>query len=1009
MINILHISDIHYGWKKAEEDGVVLDAFFEDLKQTLSENKAENFCIISGDLVHKGENDYEYDKFYNGFICQLIKYVPVSHVIITPGNHDLSQKCVVENLEEHQTDIHTKRTEVEFNEYVADTENCMLRKKFASFEKFSKERLCVSDFDLSGYYRNILPEISFYMLNSAWCSSGGAKDIHGNEINDKGVLRVNTNGLNQWISENKGRTKILVMHHPVEHLTDDMMEQLYAICRNGVNFLIAGHTHSQNITRYQNGAWVVISPQLYSKKKDRNGYSIIHVEGTNVVDICYRQWNQRFRKFVNGIDYTGTEDGKWNNPDLIYVDETDTLQNALQRILDDAMTIYGTKTSWIHRRLSRQTLNQYHENRERDLDYVDLLNSDKSYHIIAPSQFGITCYAHYLSYVAWAEHKKHWVYVDCKNWTLSKVQSDIIKAAQIHHIAVEEIDCLLLDNWRNNLKDVEKIAQKLKKMLPGKRLIILSHGTDIVCVDLATKESHEGFIDLYLREIRRQDLHDVVNSIDVEHEIAEENVVVERLNQDLITLNMHRIPFNSIQFVIAYRNTFEKRPINRTKVMDNVLRSVFDNPGILTYGDDIDDENCKFIMGFFCQHLIEQNRMFFTEEEFVSICKPFAEKQYNSTNLHDLLRVLLNNQIIEPINGQLQFKLICWVSYFAANRMVDDPSFTELMFAQKNAIYNVDLIDFYTGINGRNSETVTKIAEVLDGLSKMVYEHLGIDDEFNPFSDIKWRLNETEEGITQKRLEEKIQSSRMPDDIKEAMADSSFDSVRPYSQQIYTFLDKYEVRNLMQLITSASRALRNSEFVNPDLKERLAENIFLGWEVVMRVLVYISPLMAKNGFGSLGGANFKLDDTFSKDYAECLKQIIIAMPYNIILWYKNDFYSDKLTLLLKKYLIEHKNEIIRHLVALIICSARPRDFEKLVSSYIRTIGKNTYFLGDLYTSLRFNYSFDFMSGYELKQTENLIKSCYMKHRTGSIEPGTDTIAKFELFKGKLPKRNSTIE
>ena len=1009
MINILHISDIHYGWKKAEEDGVVLDAFFEDLKLTLSENKAENYCIISGDLVHKGGNDYEYEKFYKGFICQLIKLVPKSHIIITPGNHDLSQKYVNDNLKEHQADIHKKRTEVEFNEYVADTENCKLREKFASFEKFSKEKLCISDFELSGYYRNILPEISFYMLNSAWCSSGGAKDEYGNEINDKGLLCVNTSGLNQWILENKGRTKVLVMHHPIEHLTDDMIEQLYAICRNGIDFLVAGHTHSQNITHFQNGAWVVISPQLYSPKKDRNGYSVMHVDGGNIVDISYRQWNQRFRKFMNGVDYTGREDGKWINPNLNPKIETDTLQDTLQRILNDAMTIYGRKPSWIHRKLSQQTLNQYHESKARDLDYVDLLNSDKSYHIIAPSQFGITCFAHYLACVAWTEQKKHWVYVDCKSWTLSKVQADITRSAQIHRITVEEIDCLLLDNWRNNLKDIEKIAQKLKNLLPGKKIIIFSHGTDIVSVDLATKESHEGFVDLYLREIRRQDLHDVVNSIDKEHEIADENVVVERLNQDLITLNMHRIPFNSIQFVVAYRENFEKRPVNRTKVMDIVLRSVFDNPGTLTYGDEIDDENCKFIMGFFCQYLIEHDRLFFTEEEFVNVCKPFVEEQYNSTNLHDLLHVLLNNQIIEPINGQLQFKLICWVSYFAANRMVDELSFTELMFTQKNAMYNSDLIDFYTGINGRNSDAVTKINETLGGLSKMVYEHIGIDGEFNPFSNIKWRLNETEEGVTQKQLEEKIQSSRMPDDIKEAVADSSYDSVRPYSQQIYTFLDQYEVRNLMQLLTSASRALRNSEFINPKLKEKLAENIFSGWEVVMRVLVYISPLMAKNGFGGLGGANFKLDNTFSKDYAECLKQIIIALPYNIVLWYKNDFYSDKLTLLLKKYLLKHENEIIRHLVALIICSARPRNFGKLISSYIRTIGKNTYFLGDLYSSLCLNYSFDFMSKHELKQTEKLIKSCYMKHRTGSIDPGTDTIAKFELVKGKLPDRKSLEE
>ena len=502
MIKILHISDIHYGWKKPEEDGVVLEAFFDDLKQTLSGNHFENYCIISGDLVHKGGNDHEYEEFYNGFIHRLIKHMPLSHIIVTPGNHDLSQKYVSDNLKAHQTEIHRLRTEVEFNEYVDDKEKCQLREKFASFEKFCTDKLRISEFDLSGYYRNFSPEVSIYMLNSAWCSSGGAKDENGNEIIDKGVLRVNTNGLNKWLSENKGRTKVLVMHHPIEHLTDDMMEQLYAICRNGVDFLFAGHTHSQNLINYQDGAWVAISPQLYSEKKDLNGYSVINVDGSDIVEIKYRQWNQRFRKFMIGTEYVGTDDGKWVNPRQKVTEMKDLLQETLLQMLDDAMTIYSTTPSWIHRKLSPQTLNQYHETQERDLDYVDLLNSDKSYHIIAPSQFGLTCYAHYLSYIAWKEHKKHWVYVDCKNWSLSKVQPEITKAAQIHGISVEDIDCLLLDNWRNNFREVDKIARKLKGLMQGKRLIILTHGTDVVSVDLATQESHEGFIDLYLREIR---------------------------------------------------------------------------------------------------------------------------------------------------------------------------------------------------------------------------------------------------------------------------------------------------------------------------------------------------------------------------------------------------------------------------------------------------------------------------------------------------------------------------
>ena len=118
--------------------------------------------------------------------------------------------------------------------------------------------------------------------------------------------------------------------------------------------------------------------------------------------------------------------------------------------------------------------------------------------------------------------------------------------------------------------------------------------------------------------------------------------------------------------------------------------------------------------------LIEQNKLFFSEEEFFYVCKPFIDEQYNSTNLNDLLQVLINNQIIEPVNDFLQFKMVYWISYFAANRMVVNSKFANTMLLKQNAIYNADLIDFYTGITGRNSVVVEKISEALASLNKSI-------------------------------------------------------------------------------------------------------------------------------------------------------------------------------------------------------------------------------------------------------------------------------------------------
>lgn len=1008
MINILHISDIHFGWNKPEEDGVVLDAFFDDLENTMSQgNKEDNYCMISGDLVYKGCNDYEYALFYHDFISKITQRIPMDNIIVVAGNHDLNRNWVENNLEKHKKDIYKDRTEVEYNDYVNE-ENCQLLKKFVPFKKFCNEVMRIPEFDLSGYYRNITSDVSVFMLNSALNSSGGADDIE-----DEGKLAIETRKLNEWLANNKGRTKVLVMHHPISHLKEYYQREIESMCRSGIDYIFAGHLHDQNV--YQIGdAKVFISPQLYSEKADINGYSIIRFEKDILREIEYKEWNKRFRKFMNGQSFTGRNDGKWINNIEAKNEAVDVVENKLQEDFDIAMALYNIRPQWIERKLSLQSLNQRHEEKTKDLDYLDIINDSASYQIIAPAQFGLTCFARYIALKAWQKFRQRWIYVDVRDWTLSKVEPDLEKAHNHLETTISESDCVVLDNWKINYREKDKIYAKLKRLLNQKRIIFLTHGTDPISADL-NDDDNEALRCLYLKEIGRKDLRTIVNSIDYNHEIADENVVVERLNQDIIALNMHRIPYNSMQFVKSYTKNFEKRAVNRTRVIEGVLRAIFDNPGNLVYGSEIDDGNCKFIMGYFCQRLIESNKFFFTYDEFISVCKPFVESQYNQTNLHDLLQILINNQVLEPIGDKLQFRHVFWVSYFVALRMKDDTVFAKKMLEDNNGLFNADLMDFYTGIDGRSTDAVTCLSEKLNNLSNSISHHVGLDGNFNPFKDIKWRLSETQAGITQEKLEERIKQSRMPDEIKEAVADRDFDSIKPYSQQIYTFLDEYEVRNLMHAIVSASRALRNSEFIKPEDKENLSNSIFNGWVVLMRVLFYIAPLLAKNGYGGYGGASFTLSDDFPKEierdstkekerYAECLKQIVISMPYNIILWFKNDVFSDKLTLIFSKYLLEHDNEIVRHLLALLICNCRPKDFQSILSSYIGTVGKNTYYLGDLYSSLRNNYSYDFMTPKELTQTASLIKSCYMKHVKGVLEPGHDTIAKFGQYHGKLPER-----
>lgn len=1000
-ISIVHISDIHFDKCEPENQGLIINAFFKDLNSLLVDKpKDDIYCIISGDLVQAGNSSNIYDSFYNKFIKRLMKIISVKNIICTPGNHDLNRNIIENNFEEYQKLVNKDYSEVEFNNLVKEDKS-LISQKFYYYRNFCEDRLSIPNFNIYGYSVNLIPEISCFCLNSALLSYGGL-----NKINDERILKIETSELNKWLDENDGRKKILILHHPFEHLSEYAQKELNSMLRSGIDIIISGHIHDQNLENSyisQEAKYIKCSsPQLFSDKTDLNGYSILHSEDSNLLKIEYRQWSKRQRKFMSGQEFSGTENGIFEFKKVGYSKDDFILEKLKLEFLR-AMKTYSVTPEWADRILTTCPPNAISKDNEIKLDYLDVINKKDNYQIIAAPQFGLTCYARYLALKAWEVKNEIWFYVDCSSWRLSKVEVDIEDFAKEYQIDIQDIKCILLDDWRNSIKDSSKILEKIKKILLNIPIIILSNYDDTILIEgLDTEESHIGFKPMYLKELTRKGIRQIVRCINDTNQIADENKLLERLTVDLNDLNIHRTPLNCLQLLLAFQVNFDNRPINRSKVFKFLLRIIFDNPGNLFYGDNLDEDNCSFLLGYFCEYLLRNGKEDFTEKEFIDETTSFGERNYNTSNVLNLLQILKNNQVLVECNGFIRFRFSYWIYFFAAERMKLSEDFANFMFGQKHSIYYPEIIEFYTGTDGAREDAAKMIIHDLNELSAKVHKEIGIRDDINPFSDIKWTLNEKVKGMTQEQLELSVKESKLPDEIKDAVADKDYNSIKPYNQTISDFLEEYDVKNLMNLTKSASRALRNSEFISSNLKEELADGIFKSWKEIVRVLFLLAPILAKNGFGGVGGARFKLADDFPKEYQECLKNIVIVLPFNIMNWYKDDLFSDKLVLLFKKFLIEHESPIIRHILSLLISSSQPKNWHILINNYIGSIGKNSYYLGDLYGNLRGNYSTKYMLPSDLKYTEDLIKSCWIKHKDGIRQPGINSISK--VPNDKLPMR-----
>ena len=236
---LVHLSDIHYrqGW--IEEQGVVLNAFFEDLSKQIEKiNDADFYLVFSGDVVQSGDDSNSYKQFINTFDNKLNELgIPKNNRICVPGNHDVATEVINSRKVDHDGVISQKLEETAFNAYISNTPN-ILTDKFPKFSQFAQEfaGYGLSGPTLTGAGWTIDNCIGIYCLNTALCSIGGLAQYDETHP-DKGRLAINTRDLHTWNQNCKNVLKILVIHHPLDWLIpwakrelETILDKDFALC-----------------------------------------------------------------------------------------------------------------------------------------------------------------------------------------------------------------------------------------------------------------------------------------------------------------------------------------------------------------------------------------------------------------------------------------------------------------------------------------------------------------------------------------------------------------------------------------------------------------------------------------------------------------------------------------------------------------------------------------------------------------------------------------------------------
>src|SRR5690606_29300391 len=177
--------------------------------------------------------------------------------------------------------------------------------------------------------------------------------------------------------------------------------------------------------------------------------------------------------------------------------------------------------------------------------------------------------------------------------------------------------------------------------------------------------------------------------------------------KDLETLNMHRTSKNCISILRAsHKIGLEYSPINRTKLLETILNSIFEEYEIPTFHSKKPDvKDCTFVLGYLCELLVLKNDFYFKEDFFKNKINEFCKSSLIDLDVNYLLNLLIDNAILSKSSSDyLYFRNSYWVFYFIAHRMNMSPDFLNDVYKNKKYIDYPEIIEFYTGIDRNKSD-----------------------------------------------------------------------------------------------------------------------------------------------------------------------------------------------------------------------------------------------------------------------------------------------------------------
>jgi 3',5'-cyclic AMP phosphodiesterase CpdA len=1048
-LNWLHLSDIHFSRADSWRDDVSRDSLLTYLKNIFicQPELAPDFIFCTGDVAFGELRSDPLDTQYESakqFFDQLLhlcgdgsRPLPKSQLFIVPGNHDINRAKV--NLDAQAALIKPGAEARDFARKInqrfdaKNTEFCDAMRRLDEYTKFIKEYLPHQhDQDGRATYSRVVDwngmRIGIAGFNSAW-SCAGSED-------DRNIwLAAEWQFNHAKASLVAADLKIGLVHHPIDWFNIADREVATVRVASDFDFWLHGHTHSAWVTPVQSHT-VIAAGAVGADHSDEFGINLTSIDLTSCcASTCLHTRTSNTANWTIAPIAEHAPLGKWNYTlssrasmalhakGISQTRDTDTakelqgvsdgfVQRILSKRLSDSLRSFSSYTSaWVARIVSEASELDSTSDKAPKLEIADFVGNPISCVISAPPQYGLTCLAHFIALEAWKKKTSSlFLYLDAKtisanNHSISQCVADEL---QIFGKSESDIKAVILDSWSADEKEMVKLLTLLSNRFGSCPIIVMQQiGATSFSGPFPTIPDRD-FSKYFLWALSRNVMRNMVSLYNEAKNIGDEDAVTARLASDLDVLNLHRTPINCITLLKVSEFDFDENPVNRSEIIKRVLFLLFNVDNIPNYKSRPDLKDCEYVLGRFCETLILTNSFQFARDKFLVEIQNFCKENLIDLETHLVFDILFQNNIIVKFGNFFRFKFTYWVYYFAAHRMHHDEKFATYIFEEMRYARFPEIIEFYTGIDRMRNDALKILIRDLNQCHSVVRARSGLPEDVNPYKFAVWTTDDGVQSQMKQEIADGVRDSNLPAPIKDQYADRNYDRTRPYNQGVRELMSEHSYLTMLHAMSAGARALRNSDYADPDIKRQLLREVMRCWNEATRVLFIVLPLLVQRGHAAYDGMGFYLDGEFGDTEEQRFIRILTCIPSNIMRWGREDLYSRKMAPLLVDRIEQIDVGVLeKHELILLLISTRPRDWEKTVHRYIVDSPRNSFYLMDVYQALRGQYRMGFFPNIATqKMVEFLIKMAGAKHITGDKKPTEKTFKNIKFDANIIPERES---